>query len=233
MKVFAISDLHLSFETDKPMDVFGERWENYEKKLLENAKNKVSDDDILLIGGDLSWAMQIAETTKDFDYIGNLPGKKVVVRGNHDYWWKAISAVREHFENYDVYALQNDSVKFENIIIAGTRGWVVPEAGKSLGEQDKKIYDRELIRLEMALQSAIQKKQDGDKLIVLIHFPPFNSQVEESDFTRLLEKYDVDICVYGHLHGKTKYTYPRCELNGISYILSSADKINFDPIQIL
>ena len=233
MKVFAISDLHLSFETDKPMDVFGEKWENYEAKIKENATAKVADDDILLIAGDLSWAMQINEAGSDFDYIGSLPGKKVVVRGNHDYWWKAISTVREELEPRGVFALQNDSVKFENIVIAGTRGWIVPEPNKGLGEQDKKIYDRELIRLEMALENASKKRQEGDKLIVVIHFPPFNSAIEESDFTRLIEKYNVDICVYGHLHGKIKYTNPTTTLNGVRYILTSADKINFSPIEII
>ena len=233
MAVFAISDLHLSFETDKPMDVFGEKWENYENRIIENAKQLVKEDDILLIAGDLSWAMQIEDASKDFEYIKKLPGIKVLIRGNHDYWWKAISTVRDKFEDSRVYALQNDSVKFGRIVIAGTRGWIVPEPNKALNEQDKKIYDRELIRLEMALQNASLKRLDGDKLVVLLHFPPFNSEAEENEFTKLLERYKVDICVYGHLHGKTKYKSNTFEINGIKYILSSADKINFNPIQIL
>ena len=232
MKVFAISDLHLSFGTDKPMDVFGEKWEKYEQKIKENVQSVVQDDDLLLIAGDLSWAMTMAEISEDFEYIGSLSGKKIMVRGNHDYWWKSISGVRERLEPLGVYALQNDSVKFGKFVIAGTRGWVVPEKGKGMSEQDKKIYDRELIRLEMALVDAKNKLEDGDELIVLIHYPPFNSTVEDSDFTRLLERYGVKTCVYGHLHGKTKYNAVRHEKNGIQYFLSSCDKVGFQPIQV-
>lgn len=232
MKVFAISDLHLSYGTNKPMDVFGEKWENYENKIKQNVNKMVSDEDILLIAGDLSWAMLMSETEADFEYIGELPGTKVVVRGNHDYWWKSISGVREVFEPKKVYALQNDSIKIGDYIIAGTRGWVVPETGKGMSEQDKKIYDRELIRLEMALQDAEKKKTGNEKLIALIHYPPFNSTMDDSDFTRLLEKYRVESCVYGHLHGWTKYSSAFATKNGINYYLSSCDKIGFSPICI-
>lgn len=233
MKVYAISDLHLSFDSDKPMDVFGEKWENYESKIKENVKNVVGDNDILLIAGDLSWAMTMAETKKDFDYIASLNGKKIIVRGNHDYWWKSISNIRDEFVDKEVYALQNDSIKFENFVVAGTRGWVIPEAGKGMSEQDQKIYNRELIRLEMALINAQTKMNDGDCLIVLIHYPPFNSTLDDNEFTALMEKYKVQYCVYGHLHGKTKYSLPITEKNGVKYILSSCDKIGFNPILIV
>lgn len=232
MKVYAISDLHLSFSTDKPMDIFGEKWENYEEKIRENVENTVADDDLLIIAGDLSWAMQLEETEKDFDYIGNLKGTKIVVRGNHDYWWKSISGIRERLEPKNVFALQNDSLKFDKFVVAGTRGWVVPEKGKGMSEQDEKIYKRELIRLEMALQDASKKKNENDLLITVLHFPPFNSTLEDSDFTKLLEQYNVDICVYGHLHGKTKYSITSTEKNGIKYILSSCDKIGFRPVLV-
>lgn len=232
MKVFAISDLHLSFETDKPMDVFGEKWEKYEDKIYNSVKQSVTDEDILIIAGDLSWAMTMDETNKDFDYIASLTGKKIVVRGNHDYWWKSISAIREKLESRNIMALQNDSVKIDKFVIAGTRGWVVPESGKGMSEQDQKIYNRELIRLEMALKSAVAKREDGDTLIVVLHFPPFNSTIDDSEFTALLEKYNVNICVYGHLHGYTKYSSKIQSKNGISYYLSSCDKVGFSPILI-
>lgn len=232
MKIFAISDLHLSFEEDKPMDIFGEKWENYEQKILQNANDCVKEEDVLLIAGDLSWAMQIENTEKDFDFIKSLPGKKVVVRGNHDYWWKAITTVREKLEPRGVYALQNDSIKIGNIVIAGTRGWVVPENGKVLGEQDQKIYDRELIRLRMALENAKKKADNDSEIMVLMHFPPFNSSLDENEFTSLLTEFGVTTCVYGHLHGKTKYTSYSPVIGGVKYILSSCDKINFKPIEI-
>lgn len=232
MKVFAISDLHLSYETDKPMDVFGEKWENYEEKISSAVKKLVGEDDVLIIAGDLSWAMTMEETNKDFNFIGSLSGKKIVVRGNHDYWWKSISGIREKLEPMGVYAIQNDSIRFNNCVFAGTRGWVVPENGKGMSEQDQKIYNRELIRLEMALQSASLNLREGDKLIAVLHFPPFNSTVDDSEFTALLEKYNVNICVYGHLHGKTKYGAGVYHKNGIAYYLTSCDKIGFTPILI-
>lgn len=232
MKIYAISDLHLSFESDKPMDVFGEKWERYEEKILNNTNSVVGSDDLLFIAGDLSWAMQIEDTEKDFDYIKSLNGMKIVVRGNHDYWWKSISAVREQLEPRKIYALQNDSIKINDVIVAGTRGWVVPESGRKLGEQDQKIYDRELIRLKMALDDAKKKQSNGEDIIVLMHFPPFNSSLDENEFTSLLSGYGVKCCVYGHLHGKTKYTNFSPVINGVKYILSSCDKINFMPILI-
>lgn len=233
MKIYAISDLHLSFMADKPMDVFGEKWENYEEKVKENSEKLVGPDDVLIIAGDLSWAMQIEEAGADFDFIKALPGKKIVVRGNHDYWWKSISGVRERLEEGDVFALQNDSVKIGDYIFLGTRGWVVPEPGRSLGEQDQKIYDRELIRLKMALDDAKKKQTSGEKLVAVLHFPPFNSALEESDFTKLLSEYGVTYCVYGHLHGKTKYSnYSPC-FGGVKYFLSSCDKVNFSPLEIV
>jgi len=232
MKVFAISDLHLSFGTNKPMDVFGEKWENYETKIKENVKKVVSDGDLLLIAGDLSWAMNMGEINEDFNYIGSLSGTKIVIRGNHDYWWKSISSIREKLEPLGIYALQNDSVKFGKFVVAGTRGWVVPEKGRGMSDADKKIYLRELIRLEMALVDAKSKMEEDDKLIVLIHYPPYNSTFDDSDFTSLLEKYGVDYCVYGHLHGKTKYSAGTAEKNGVKYILSSCDKIAFSPVLV-
>lgn len=232
MKVYAISDLHLSFNTDKPMDVFGERWENYESKIKENVDELLNDDDVLIIAGDLSWAMQIADADADLKFIGSLKGTKIIVRGNHDYWWKSISSVREKVEGMQTFALQNDAVKIGKFIFAGTRGWVIPEPGKGLSDEDKKIYNRELIRLEMALQNADKLKEEGDEIIAVLHFPPFNSAIEDNEFTALLEKYGVKKCVYGHLHGKIKYSSSVQNKNGIEYYLSSCDKIYFDPILI-
>ena len=232
MRVYAISDLHLSFNTDKPMDVFGEKWENYESKVKENVDKMLSDDDVLIIAGDLSWAMQIAEAREDLDFIGSLKGQKIIIRGNHDYWWKSISAVREQVESSQTFALQNDSVKIGKFVFAGTRGWVVPEPGKGMSDEDKKIYNRELIRLEMALEHANKIKEDGDEIIAVLHFPPFNSALQTNEFTDLMEKYGVSKCVYGHLHGKIKYSSMTQEINGVKYFLSSCDKLQFSPILI-
>ena len=152
MKIWAISDLHLSFGANKPMDVFGGNWENYLDKIKEDWADKVSDDDIVLIAGDISWAMKLEETKADFEFLGALKGKKIIIRGNHDYWWASISNVRSVLPA-NVFAIQNDAIKFDDVIICGTRGWTVPENDFETA-QDEKIYKRELIRLELTLKSA-------------------------------------------------------------------------------
>ncbi len=232
MKVYALSDLHLSFETDKPMNVFGEKWDNYEEKIKENWNSLVGADDIVIIAGDISWAMQIKDTKKDFEYIAGLNGKKIIVRGNHDYWWKAISTIRESVPE-GIFAIQNDAIKIENAIFCGSRGWLVEERGKTLSKEDQKIYDRELIRLEMALKRATELKTETDEIVCILHYPPFNSDLDDNEFTALIEKYNIKTVVYGHLHGKIKYPTSLIEKNGVNYYLTSCDKINFTPLGIL
>lgn len=234
MKIFAISDLHLTFMVEKPMDIFGGNWENYTEKIQDNWEKTVSEDDLVLIAGDISWAMKIDETKKDFDYIGNLPGKKVIIRGNHDYWWKSISGIREILPE-NMFALQNDSLKFGNVIVAGTRGWEVCEGNIdfNFSEQDKKIFNREVIRLELALQDATKKREEDDKLICMIHYPPFNSRREDSGFTELFEKYKVDAVIYGHIHNNIGRYERYIEKNGIPYYLTSADMIAMKPVEIV
>ncbi len=232
MKVYALSDLHLSFMVNKPMDVFGEHWDNYEERVKENVNNILTSDDILLIAGDISWAMNMPETQKDFEYIASLNGKKIIIRGNHDYWWKSITRIREVLPQ-NVYALQNDAIKIGSYVICGTRGWVVPERGKTLGAEDQKIFDRELIRLELALIDARAKAEPGDEIICMLHYPPFNSELEESQFTNLIDRYSASKVVYGHLHGYTKIspTEP-VEINGVKYYLTSCDKLRCVPKEI-
>ena len=224
MNIFAISDLHLSISTPKPMDIFGEIWENYTEEIEKDWNEKVGDDDIVLLAGDFSWAMYLEDAVKDFEYLNKLKGKKVMIRGNHDYWWQSVSAVRNSSRE-DVYFLQNDSIKFGNIVICGTRGWTVPERNKIQTDEDLKIYKRELIRLELALQSATKSRQEGDILIVMIHYPPFNSALDDSDFTLLMEKYNANICVFGHLHGKKTRSVMEYSKKGIQYYLTSCDKL--------
>ena len=143
MKIFAISDLHLCLSGAKPMDIFGGPWENYLEEIKTDWNTKVSDDDIVLMCGDLSWALKLEEATKDLEYLSSLKGRKIIIRGNHDYWWKSISALRKELPK-DIYPLQNDAIKIGEYIIAGSRGWVVPEPNKQYLDQDKKLYAREL-----------------------------------------------------------------------------------------
>ena len=230
MKIFAISDLHLSNSTDKPMDVFGGNWENYTQKIQENWKSKISDDDLVLIAGDISWAMKLDEVHEDLRWIDKLPGKKVIIKGNHEYWWKSISAVREILPE-SISAIQNDAIRFGDYIICGTRGWVVPEKDKPVADEDLKIYNREIERMKLTLRFAKNMQQPNDKIIVMIHFPPFNSDKESNDFTKLFEEYGVDTVVFGHIHGYTNCPL-RWSLNGVEYFFTSSDHIKHDPVLI-
>lgn len=224
MKIFAISDLHLAISTPKPMDIFGGEWENYLEKIQADWKKKVSDKDIVLLAGDLSWAMKLSDAMKDFEIFNSLPGIKIITRGNHDYWWSTISNVRNSLPQ-NVYAIQNDALKFGNFIFCGTRGWTVPELYSQQTEEDKKIYARELIRLELTLSQAQKLKTNNEKVICMIHYPPFNSKFEQSEFTYLMEKYNVDYCVYGHLHGDKIRSRLLVEINDVKYFLTSCDQV--------
>lgn len=231
MKVFSISDLHLSINSNKPMDIFGPVWENYLEEIEASWDSLVSDDDIVLIPGDISWAMYLKDAVADLKYISHFKGKKVLLRGNHDYWWKSISELRRNLPE-NMYAVQNDAIKFENVIICGSRGWVVPETTHK-SEEDEKIYKRELIRLELSLKEATALRQDGDVLICLTHYPPFNSRHEDSDFTRLMEKYGVNKAVFGHLHSYDKRQALTYSKNGIDYFLTSCDLVKNQLVRIL
>ncbi len=230
MKIFAISDLHLSVNNPKPMDIFGPVWDGYLEKIFFQWKNIVSEDDIVLLAGDFSWAMKLNDAIKDFDLLKNLPGRKVIIKGNHDFWWSSISNLRNKLPN-GFFAIQNDAIKFNNVIICGTRGWQVVENGIERSAEDEKIYNREILRLEMSLQQAEKLKQDNEKIICMMHFPPFNFAKDDSDFTTLIEKYKVDKVVYGHVHGIKKIEN-RIKKNGIEYFLTSCDVLNNNLILV-
>lgn len=223
MKIFAISDLHISTNTNKPMEIFGGNWIGYMEKIKADWQEKVTDDDLVLIGGDLSWAMDIEDAQKDLQTLADLKGKKILIKGNHDYWWSGIGKVRDILpENF--FALQNDSLRFDGVLICGSRCWSVP-GSPDFNEQDRKIYLRETERLKLSLSSAQKIKQDGDKLIALVHFPPFNVHREDSAFTEIFEQFGVDAVIYGHLHGKSVRADKLVVKNGIKYYLTSCDQV--------
>lgn len=230
MKVFAISDFHLSINNPKPMDIFGPTWENYLDKIIADWEQKVTDEDIVLIPGDLSWAMKFDEAKPDLDFICNLKGKKVILKGNHDYWWSSISELRSYLYN-NTYAIQNDAIKLGNYVICGSRGWVAEDNGFK-SEQDEKIYRRELIRMELSLKNAMTLKCDEDKIIVITHYPPFNYRMEYNDMIALFEKYGVNYVVYGHLHNEDIKQKLTIERNGIKYYLTSCDLVGNKLIKI-
>lgn len=231
MKVFAISDFHLSINNPKPMDIFGEVWNNYLEEITAFWQENITDDDVVLIAGDISWAMKMEAVVPDLEYLSKFAGKKVLLRGNHDYWWHSISALRKILPS-DMYAIQNDSLRIGNLLLCGSRGWTTPEV-KTFSDDDKKIYDRELIRLKLSLDEMQSKRKDDDKVVVMMHFPPFNSKFESSPFTQLIASYKPDKVVYGHLHGKGVKAKSKVVVDGVEYLLTSCDLIANKPVLVL
>lgn len=231
MKVFAVSDLHLSFSGAKPMDIFGAAWKNYLEEIENEINEKVSDDDLILIGGDLSWGLKLDDALPDLLYISKFKGKKILIKGNHDYWWQSISKVREALPK-NVYAIQNDVLRFDNVLVCGTRGWVCPENG-NFPPEDNKIYLREAERLKLSLNSMEKIRKEDDKAICMMHYPPFNVKRQPSKFTEIIAEHNIDAVVYGHLHGKDCRADLKIRLNSTDYYLTSCDLVNNKPVQIL
>lgn len=228
MKVFAIGDLHLSGSCDKPMDVFGQTWADHPQRIISAWRESVAENDIVLIPGDISWAMRLDDAICDLEFIGALPGTKLLLRGNHDYWWNALGKVRAALPQ-GCYALQNDCFSFGNISVCGSRGWVCPGSSAYSESKDKTIYERELIRLRMSLS----KLPESTVRILMLHFPPFNERRQPSGFTELAEEFGINKLIYAHLHGKACLSAFEGERNGIEYYLCSADHLKFVPKLIL
>lgn len=227
MRIWGISDLHLSFSTNKPMDIFGDNWTDHAAQMASAWDRLVSDEDIVLCPGDLSWAMRLEEARLDLEWIGNRPGTKILGRGNHDYWWSSISKVRAALPP-KCFALQNDAIDIGEWIVCGSRCWAAPGA-LDYTEADQKIYERELGRLEISLKAG-QAIANGKPLLAAIHYPPFTAKQAPTGFSELLEKYDVKLCVYGHLHGERSHrTAMQGSVNGIEYHLIACDHLNFIP----
>lgn len=225
-KIFAISDLHLPGSTGKKMDVFGPEWVDHDRKIESHWRRLVSGEDLVLIPGDISWAMRLEEVEEDLDRIASWPGTKVMIRGNHDYWWQGIGKLRRRLPA-SMYALQNDSVSLGGFSICGTRGWKVPGCEDFTGE-DEKIYRREVQRLELSLKTA----GGQEPVIVMLHYPPFNERGEPSLFVELMQEYRVRKCIYGHLHGQHIQAAVTGNIDGIEYYLVSCDKVDFAPLLI-
>jgi predicted phosphohydrolase len=196
MKIFAIADLHFDFKKEKPMDVFGDNWEKHEEKIIENWKYTVGEDDLVLIPGDVSWALRLDDALEDLLKIENLPGIKIIGKGNHDYWWST-STKLDKLGFKTIKFLKNNFYKFDDIIVCGTRGWdTMEEHSKEVSNE--KIFLREMNRLKISIESA--KKNKGI-IIVMLHYPPFNSDGLPNEFFNITKNYNAEICIYGHLHG--------------------------------
>ena len=229
MSVFAIGDLHLPGHAQKPMDVFGSHWDRHFETISENWKQKITDRDVVLIPGDTSWAMQLSQAEDDLRAIGDLPGTKLLLRGNHDYWWSSLSKLRAALPE-GMHVIQNDAMLIDGHVFCGTRGWNFPTPQQALDEQDEKVYRRELMRLRMSLDHA--RKLDGTDVTVMLHFPPLFADGVGTAYTEMLEEYQVDHVVYGHLHGAGIKIGFDGERGGIQYHLVSCDALGFDPKKI-
>lgn len=228
MALFAISDLHLAFDLDKPMDIFGQQWNKHEEKIKCNWQKTISDDDLVLIAGDISWGINEDESINDLRWIENLPGKKIISKGNHDYWWKSITKLNSMFERTKF--IQNNFYFYKDYAICGTRGWICPGSDKFTAK-DEKIYLRELVRLKLSLEAA--RNAGYKKYIVMLHYPPTNEKFEQSDFIDIFKEYNVEKVIYGHLHGAALNRVLSGVHDGIEYIISSADYLDFCPKEII
>jgi len=226
--IFAIADTHLGKAVNKPMDIFGPSWEGHAERLDKAWREEVGDDDWVLVPGDISWAMRLDEVGEDLDFLAQLPGRKVLLKGNHDYWWTSRGKVEAILPD-GMLLLQNDCVDLGNGIgIVGTRGWQPPDAPRA-GEHDAKIYAREVARLELSLRAA---RGRFETLIAMLHYPPIYTGLGETDFVPLLREAGVAVCCYGHLHGRDHRYAFQGERDGVRYQFVAADFLEFRPARV-
>jgi Predicted phosphohydrolase len=239
MGIYAIADLHLSFSSEKPMDIYGGEWINHIDKIKENWKI-ISDSDTVIVPGDISWALRFQEAVTDLKWISELPGNKVFIKGNHDLWWNSVSRLNALFEN--MYFLQNTCYEAEGYAICGSRGWICP-GDEDFTAQDEKIYKRELGRLKLSLEAAAkagygkkadEKAESKGKILGVLHFPPASDSMRHSGFTELFEEFGAEKVVYGHLHGRDAYGNGLKGIrNNIEYILTSTDYLKCKPYKLI
>lgn len=233
MSIFVIADLHLSFKTYKPMGIFGPNWVCHEEKIADSWRTLVKKNDLVVLPGDFSWAMNLEDAIQDFEFLTQLPGKKLLLKGNHDYWWTTLTKMRKFladhkFENIDF--IQNNYYVEQNKIIIGTHGWVI--SGK---EEDQKILRREKLRLEMQLEKIKIKYSSKREIIVFMHFPPYEKKDGQiiNPYSELFKEYNIQTCYYGHLHGEKAFGHIKdFEYNNVTYRLVSADYLKFVPLKI-
>ena len=230
MAIYVIADLHLSFSQDKPMSIFGENWEGHSEKIKNNWISKVKPEDTVVLPGDFSWSMYLQDTYKDFEYLNSLPGKKLLLKGNHDYWWTTVTNMRNFLEENklkNIDFIYNNSYLVENKILTGTRGWNLLDT-----ENSSKMIKRESIRLQLAIEDGIKKYGDDKEIIVFMHYPPISNTNKKSEFLKILKQYDIKRCYYGHLHGRSHQDAIEGIVDGIEFKLISADYLNFDVIKV-
>ncbi len=225
--IYAIGDLHLDHTGQKPMDIFGGKWINHENNIIDNWMQIVKNDDLVIIPGDISWALRLDEVKGDLQKIDMLPGKKIMLKGNHDYWWTSLSKlVALNYES--IFYLQNNSYIHGDIGISGTRGWISRD-NDEFNEEDEKVFKREKMRLRMSLDSA-KKARD---IIAIMHYPPFNIDFTPNEFVDIMKEYKVSTCLYGHLHADGHKYAVEGNISGITFHCVASDFIDFKPKLIL
>ena len=239
MSLFAISDLHLSTneDTGKSMEVFGPRWKDYVSKLEKNWRAVVTEEDTVVISGDISWAMTMDEASHDIGFIESLPGKKIISKGNHDFWWTTMSKMRTFFEQNKISTisiLHNNAFESDGFIICGTRGWFNDESQQNtVGEVDyKKIVNREAMRLRMSIEAGLGLKGERNaEILVFLHFPPIFGDFVCRELIDVLKEYDIKRCFFGHIHGNY-YMSRITEFEGIRFTMIASDYLNFAPMPL-
>ena len=238
MSLYTIADLHLSTlpSTNKSMEVFGRRWDNYMERLAANWRHLITDDDTVVIPGDISWAISLSEATSDFLFLSALPGKKIIGKGNHDFWWATMNKHREFFDKNNISNIEflfNNAHVVEDFIVAGTRGWFFDEDAMTVQNNADfdKIVNRENGRLKASLDSAhaLSLENPGKETVVFMHFPPYRAERAVDSTVSILKEYGVKRVYYGHIHGS--YSDPPYEIyEGIKFQIISADYLGFTPL---
>lgn len=221
--IYAIADTHLDGGQDKPMDVFSDIWLNHKDNIEKNWKEIITDEDYVLLAGDISWALKLEDALEDLKFLDQLPGQKIISRGNHDYWWSSLKKMKD-LNLKTINFLQNNSFSVGNYEVVGSRLWC-DESSREFEEGDERIINREVIRLEMSIKSA---KKDRP-IIAMVHYPPFNNNGSPNVFHQVLKDHKVSICIYGHLHADGHKKAVEGLVDGVEYHLTSADYLNFTP----
>lgn len=224
MSLFAIGDPHLSFSCDKPMDIF-RGWDDYVSRLMKNWNSVVTENDTVVVPGDISWAMGLTNAKKDFEFLNNLNGNKIILKGNHDYWWNTMNKMNSFLSENEfdtIKILHNNAYKIGDFSVAGTRGWFYDDTC----EADKKVLLREAGRLQTSINEA---KKLGGEVIVFLHYPPISATQKCDEILNVILENDIKRCYFGHLHGFVPPENTYLEYEGVKFSLVSADKLNFCP----
>lgn len=227
--IYGIGDLHLDYTKNKAMDIFGENWIDHEDKIFESWKELVGEDDLVLLPGDISWALKLEEAYMDLKRINELPGYKIISKGNHDYWWQGPKKLKSLGLDTITFIQNNSFIYDGRVGIGGTRGWLSKD-WEGFTEKDEKIFARELNRLNLSLSSM---EKDVETKIAMLHYPPFNTDSSPNEFVELMAEHKVDICIYGHLHAEGHRFVVEKEIYGIHFYCLSSDFIDFRPKRIL